>query len=742
MFHSLVDESQVPLTGSAPRVESDEGFGWKKVAWSALHIVLVFTILLLPWLLGFLIPALDSPSISPFGRTLSSWSWIFAWSSLLYFLTYYLTNLILSFVSVLTWLFVQEGYEASIFIGFAKKVVLVPSSRRYIHWIVFLTVILGFVGNARIRQCQADPLTLVDDLDKNHEDFCRMLASLWSVIVFLILVLIVIVIIRWVTFLLCRQYQSDVFKDRTLFNNYQLYVTNLLFESALNQGSLQGRIYVEAPSDHTTSPGDYWKAKIDFQSVDSIASINPYDADEASLTPMHKIPKLFLRAFKSVVPSKNAPSLPPAFSSSSLGQGLIYPLLDFNSFKKAKYTIPETARVSVAEAKSRADFIFSIFSSPSLQPGQSSAPHLGVQADQQPEHDMYGEAVLRESDFGRAFPTQGESISEAFRIYDLNNDGQLSLPELRKAFLRIYKEAHDIRSSWDSSAQALDAVEGFMVVVALLILSFVMLVVWGINPQSLLTLSLSVILALNAVIGNLTRDIFDTLVFLFMAHPFDIGDRVQLGSKGHLLTVHRIDLLRTLFLDEKGRLISIHNTSLIKENITNYRRSLIEQYETFDLLLDIQDLSMTHLNNLRNSLTSFLKKSGSNYFYSKFDMETLSNTMLDIGEDDKLCLYKIRVRVKAKPTLDTMRISDRNYILKVFLEETLRRLNIPFYSKGSISGEPVKRRTSKSPRSRSSSSSKAERPVRNSMLMDSLLIKQLGDTNPLDAIQNSDTDES
>ena len=65
---------------------------------------------------------------------------------------------------------------------------------------------------------------------------------------------------------------------------------------------------------------------------------------------------------------------------------------------------------------------------------------------------------------------------------------------------------------------------------------------------------------LSWLIGSSLADVLTSIIFLFIKHPFDVGDRVDLPEGSY--TVKQIDLLSTIFLDSQGTLVQAPNTVL------------------------------------------------------------------------------------------------------------------------------------------------------------------------------------
>lgn len=51
-----------------------------------------------------------------------------------------------------------------------------------------------------------------------------------------------------------------------------------------------------------------------------------------------------------------------------------------------------------------------------------------------------------------------------------------------------------------------------------------------------------------------------SIIFLFIKHPYDVGDRVRVGT--NMYTVKEMRLLSTIFLDSNACLVQVPNTVL------------------------------------------------------------------------------------------------------------------------------------------------------------------------------------
>lgn len=67
---------------------------------------------------------------------------------------------------------------------------------------------------------------------------------------------------------------------------------------------------------------------------------------------------------------------------------------------------------------------------------------------------------------------------------------------------------------------------------------------------------------LSWLIGSSLHDILTSIIFLFVRHPFDVGDRIDLGAANGSFTVKEIRLLSTILLSGSGTYVQVSNNVL------------------------------------------------------------------------------------------------------------------------------------------------------------------------------------
>ncbi|KAK9677074.1 hypothetical protein RND81_11G120000 [Saponaria officinalis] len=91
-----------------------------------------------------------------------------------------------------------------------------------------------------------------------------------------------------------------------------------------------------------------------------------------------------------------------------------------------------------------------------------------------------------------------------------------------------------------------------------------------ISSDSVLFLS-SQVVVVAFVFGNTCKNVFESIIFLFVIHPYDVGDRCEI--EGVQMVVEEINILTTIFLRYDNQKIVFPNYVLVTKPISNFYRS-------------------------------------------------------------------------------------------------------------------------------------------------------------------------
>lgn len=181
-------------------------------------------------------------------------------------------------------------------------------------------------------------------------------------------------------------------------------------------------------------------------------------------------------------------------------------------------------------------------------------------------------------DLQNVFQTQ-EEIDAAFSVFDKDLNGDISIEEFEAVCNEIHLEKKAIAASLkdlDSVIQKLDKV--FLVVIVVIAV-IVFISILSNSAQAGLASAGTSVLGLAWMLQATAQEFLQSIIFVFIKHPFDVGDRVTIyGSTGADMTgddyyVTEISLLYTEFKKMQGHIVQAPNSLLNTLFILNQRRS-------------------------------------------------------------------------------------------------------------------------------------------------------------------------
>jgi len=179
---------------------------------------------------------------------------------------------------------------------------------------------------------------------------------------------------------------------------------------------------------------------------------------------------------------------------------------------------------------------------------------------------------LRVEDFRPYFHTD-EDAEHAFLIFDKDNNGDITKKEMREAVQRIYRERKALVAGLKDVGSAVAKLDAVLLCLALLFIAFVSLLIFNRTSTvaSLVPLA-TIVLGFSFIFGHSAQLLFESLIFIFSTHVFDVGDLVLIDDQA--LLVKEFGLFSTTFRRTDGQEIVAPNTLLANSKlIHNLRRS-------------------------------------------------------------------------------------------------------------------------------------------------------------------------
>ncbi|SPO29906.1 uncharacterized protein UTRI_06184_B [Ustilago trichophora] len=214
-------------------------------------------------------------------------------------------------------------------------------------------------------------------------------------------------------------------------------------------------------------------------------------------------------------------------------------------------------------------------------------------------------STLVAEDFVPYFKSE-EEAREAFNLFDTDRNGDISKEEMREAVQRIYRERRALSTSLKDMSSAISKLDGVLMFIGLIIVVFIWLLIFNGNStvSNIVPLSTFVV-GFSFIFGNSAKNIFESMIFIFATHPYDVGDLVCIDEEW--MFVKEFGLLSTTFRTTVNQEVVAPNAMLAtKKYIYNSRRSGA-QWE-FTMIQVSFDTSLETLEQLRAKLRAWTKE--------------------------------------------------------------------------------------------------------------------------------------
>ncbi|KAI2622136.1 hypothetical protein GGS26DRAFT_249181 [Hypomontagnella submonticulosa] len=189
-----------------------------------------------------------------------------------------------------------------------------------------------------------------------------------------------------------------------------------------------------------------------------------------------------------------------------------------------------------------------------------------------------GAEVLTPQDLNPAFPTI-EDAEAAFLVFDRDLNGDVSMEELEAFCDEVHREKKAIAASLKDLDSVITKLDRVFFIIIFIIAVIVFISIISASTAAALASAGTAVLGLAWVLQATAQEFLQSIIFVFVKHPFDVGDRVTIyGNTGSLMRgddyyVTEISLLYTEFKKMEGHIVQAPNSLLNTLFILNHRRS-------------------------------------------------------------------------------------------------------------------------------------------------------------------------
>ncbi|KAF7717330.1 Uncharacterized protein PECH_002024 [Penicillium ucsense] len=249
-------------------------------------------------------------------------------------------------------------------------------------------------------------------------------------------------------------------------------------------------------------------------------------------------------------------------------------------------------------------------------------------------------------------PDHEAEAEECFAALDQDGNGDVSLDEMILTISEFGRMRKSLNHSMHDVDQAIHVLDNLLMSVAFVVavLVFVSFVTSGFG--TVIAAGATSLLSLSFVFSTTAQEVLGSCIFLFVKHPFDIGDRVDIGDKSYI--VERISLLFSVF-----RSVNDHRVTQVPNNILNSlwidnftRANAMHEQLTVPVSFDT---SFAEIQALRDEMGVFVRDpANSRDFQADFEIEVVG-----LGAMDKLELL-VDIRHKSNWSNETVRAARRS----------------------------------------------------------------------------------
>ncbi|KAK9355640.1 Mechanosensitive ion channel-domain-containing protein [Lipomyces doorenjongii] len=243
-----------------------------------------------------------------------------------------------------------------------------------------------------------------------------------------------------------------------------------------------------------------------------------------------------------------------------------------------------------------------------------------------------------------------EFAEECMAMLDRDGNGDVSLDEIVFVFLELGREKKSVSRSMHDVDNAINVLNNVLTTVVIFAAIFILIAFMNQNFGTMLATAGTVLLSVSFVFATTAAELLSSCIFLFVKHPYDVGDRVDINGNRYI--VDHISLLYTVFRQvDNNKNVQVPNSVLNTLWVENVSRSLaMQQVITIPVHFDT---TMDDIELLHEELVNFVK-CNSRDFYPEVNI-----TVSDIPALDRMEL-RFSVRHKSNMANETLRAQRQN----------------------------------------------------------------------------------
>lgn len=206
----------------------------------------------------------------------------------------------------------------------------------------------------------------------------------------------------------------------------------------------------------------------------------------------------------------------------------------------------------------------------------------------------------------------------------------ISRRALKNWVVNAFRERRALALSLNDTKTAVNKLHQMLNIFVGIIVVVIWLLILKVATTHFFVFISSQLLLVVFVFGNTCKTTFEAIIFLFVMHPFDVGDRCEVD--GVQLIVEEMNILTTIFLRYDNQKITYPNSVLATKPISNYYRSP-DMGDAIDFCIHIST-PVEKIALMKERITSFIENKSDHWYPAPMivlrDMEDLNRLKISI----------------------------------------------------------------------------------------------------------------
>nr|WGO49544.1 mechanosensitive ion channel protein A016040 [Torenia fournieri] len=182
----------------------------------------------------------------------------------------------------------------------------------------------------------------------------------------------------------------------------------------------------------------------------------------------------------------------------------------------------------------------------------------------------HGHKYIDEGDLLRFMPK--EEVDNAIPLFEgAAETKRIKKSSFRNWVVKAYNERKYLAVSLSDAKTAIEELNRIASGLVLVVIVIVWLLLMEITTTRVLVFISSQFLLVVFMFGNTVKTVFEAIIFVFVVHPFDVGDRCVID--GVQMVVDEMNILTTIFLKADNEKVYYPNSVLATKPISNFNRS-------------------------------------------------------------------------------------------------------------------------------------------------------------------------